>query len=215
MHAQPRVLVIGGGILGKGMQRMVDDERIDLVESDIFLGPRTAVLFDAHSIPFEDESFDAIVCQAVLEHVADPFRCVDEFARVLRPGGLVYAGTAFMQQVHGGAHDFMRFSLVGHRRLFRRFEEIESGMAVGPGSGLAWSWRYFLGSFAKTRQGSAIGQAVGRLTGFVWARFDPYLARRPGATDAASAVYFVGAKGPDGWALSDREVVASYRGLRS
>jgi hypothetical protein len=89
------------------------------------------------------------VAQAVLEHVLDPWRCVEELHRVLASGGLVYAETPFMQQVHEGRFDFTRFTHLGHRRLFRRFEELDSGAVGGPGMALAWSWRYFLWSFAR------------------------------------------------------------------
>jgi 2-polyprenyl-6-hydroxyphenyl methylase/3-demethylubiquinone-9 3-methyltransferase len=34
-----------------------------------------------------DHYFDGIVCSSVLEYVDNPRRCVEEFARVLRPGG--------------------------------------------------------------------------------------------------------------------------------
>ena len=121
---------------------------IRVVESDVELGPRPAVLFDAHDIPFEDGSFDGVIAQAVLEHVADPYRCVAEIHRVLKPGGVVYAETPFMQQVHEGAYDFTRFTHLGHRRLFRDFSEVASGVACGPGMALAWSWQYFLMSLA-------------------------------------------------------------------
>jgi SAM-dependent methyltransferase len=208
-----RILVVGGGVLGDAMNRLVSDERFDLVESDIYLGPRTSIVFDAHDIPFDDETFDAVIAQAVLEHVVDPYHCVEEIHRVLKAGGLVYAETPFMQQVHGGAHDFIRFSLLGHRRLFRRFQEIDAGMAVGPGTALAWAWTYFLASFCGSRRSRAGAHLVGRCTAFFWKWFDPYLASRPGAIDGASGVFFLGAKGPPGWRLSDRELIASYRGI--
>jgi SAM-dependent methyltransferase len=212
-HARPRILIIGGGVIGRGIQAMVDDPSVELVESDIFIGPRTGVLFDSHDVPFEDESFDAVISQAVLEHVLDPFRCDDEFYRVLRPDGIVYASTSFMQQVHGGRHDFMRFSLSGHRYLFRRFVELDSGVAVGPGSALAWSWKYFLGSFARTVKQRQLANLLGRLTGFYWKYFDKVLHTRPAAADAASSVYFLGRKAPEGWMLSPREILNSYVGM--
>jgi ubiquinone/menaquinone biosynthesis C-methylase UbiE len=44
---------------------------------------------DLTALPFDDESFDAITCGYVLEHVPDPRDGLAEMARVLRPGGRV------------------------------------------------------------------------------------------------------------------------------
>ncbi len=40
-------------------------------------------------MPFADASFDVVTLLAVLEHLAEPRRMVEEIARVLRPGGQV------------------------------------------------------------------------------------------------------------------------------
>jgi ubiquinone/menaquinone biosynthesis C-methylase UbiE len=40
-------------------------------------------------IPIEDRSFDAVCCISVLEHTADHAAILEEFARLLRPGGLL------------------------------------------------------------------------------------------------------------------------------
>lgn len=45
----------------------------------------------AEALPFESGTFDAVTCQTVLMHLRDPAKALDEFARVLRPGGLVFA----------------------------------------------------------------------------------------------------------------------------
>lgn len=43
---------------------------------------------DAHRLPFPEESFDAIVCTEVLEHVENPETVLEEIKRVMKPGGL-------------------------------------------------------------------------------------------------------------------------------
>ena len=59
---------------------------LDYVTADI--KPRRAMLqFDIEAIPFEDDRFDAIICFAVLDHVADDRRAMRELCRVLRRGG--------------------------------------------------------------------------------------------------------------------------------
>ena len=209
----PRVLVLGGSILGQGMEPLARNTSIELLESDVSFGPRTALICDAHDIPFEDGTFDGVIAQAVLEHVADPPRCCEEIFRVLKDRGIVYAETAFMQQVHGGRYDFTRFTHLGHRRLFRKFEEIDSGAVCGPGMALAWSYEYFLLSFASSRTMRRVISAFAAFTSFYLKYLDHYLINRPGALDAASGLYFMGRK--PGKDLTDKELIALYRGAGS
>ncbi len=205
-----RVLIVGGRILGDGMDRLLE-RGLELVETDIALGPRTQIVCDAHNLPFVDETFDGVVAQAVLEHVTDPASCVAEIRRVLKPGGLVYAETPFMQQVHAGAFDFTRFTHLGHRRLFRDFDEVDSGAACGPAMALAWSFTGLLQSFATTSRQRRVARAIGHLASFPLRYVDPFVIDRPGALDAASAVYFLGRKGTS--RLSDAELPKHYRGM--
>lgn len=205
-----RVLVVGGGILGKGMRDLVANPAIELVDTDVAVAPRTQLICDGHDLAFADASFDGVIAQAVLEHVLDPVRCVAEIHRVLKPRGVVLAETPFMQQVHMGPFDFTRFTHLGHRRLFRNFEEIESGASCGPGMALAWAWQYFLLSFAVRPFSRALLRGVAALTAF-WLKYLDYLVvDKPGALDAASGVYFIGRRSEQ--PLADRELVRGYRG---
>ncbi len=207
----PCVLVLGGSILGEGMESIANNPAIELVESDVAFGPRTLMICDAHDIPFKDCSFDGLIVQAVLEHVVDPHRCCEEIHRVLKDQGVVYAETPFMEQVHGGRYDFTRFTQLGHRRLFRRFEEIDSGAVCGPGMALAWSYEYFLMSFSTSIVLRALIRFFADLTSFYLKYFDYYLIKKPGTLDAASGYYFMGRKVDK--ILSDKDLIKQYRGI--
>jgi uncharacterized protein YbaR (Trm112 family) len=209
----PKVLVLGGSILGKGIEVVMKCSEIVLVESDVSFGERTNIILDAHSIPFQNDLFDGVIVQAVLEHVVDPQNCVEEIYRVLKKDGLVYADTPFMQQVHGGCYDFTRFTHLGHRRLFRRFEEIDSGATCGPGMALAWSYSYFLLSFTTSKSLRLVLDIWARFTSFFLKYFDYLLIDKAGALDAASGYYFLGRKSES--ILSDRELIKLYKGALS
>src|SRR4029453_8747317 len=209
----PRVLVVGGSIEGQGMEALSANPAIELVATDVSFGPRTALVCDAHEIPFADETFDGVVVQAVLEHVVDPSRCVQEIHRVLKRDGLLYAETPFMQQVHMGPYDFTRFTHSGHRRLFRLFGEIASGPVGGPGMALAWSYQYFLLTFTRSRPLLGLIRAFAGVTAFFLKYADHYLAGKAGAIDAASGFYFIGRKHSP--VLADRDLIRYYRGAIS
>jgi SAM-dependent methyltransferase len=209
--APHRTLVVGGATAGTGIDILVDNPAVGPVETDVYIGSRTAAVCDAHQLPFPDESFDAVILQAVLEHVVDPVRVVDEAHRVLRPDGLVYAETPFMQQVHEGAYDFTRFTMTGHRRLFRRFDQTDAGVVCGPATTLVWSLRYLVRSIPRhSHLARAILDGLVCLV-FFWLKYlDDFLIDRPAASDGASGIYFLGRKREA--AISDMHIVDSYSG---
>lgn len=203
---KPRVLVIGGSIIGDGMSDFVNSQQIEVVEGDVSFGPRTKIIFDGHSIPYNDESFDCVVVQAVLEHVIDPVKCVREIHRVLKREGMVYAETPFMQQLHGGAYDFTRYTRSGHRRLFQYFKEIKSGNTAGSATSLGWSYEYFLLSlFGYNDWLRFIVKFFARFTGF-WIKYFDYITRyNPHDSDGASGFFFMGRKSLI--SISDKEII--------
>jgi len=191
--ARSRVLVVGGGILGFGMEALAGCPWIDLVETDVYVGPRTHLVCDAHDLPFADRAFHAVVVQAVLEHVVDPARVLAEIHRVLADDGLVYSEVPFMQQVHEGAHDFTRWTLTGHRRLLRDFSEIEAGPLGGTGEALAWSARYFLLSLTgDSRTARRLVSLLTTATTLPLRWLDRIVRDRPATVDGASGTYFLG-----------------------
>ena len=207
LRSQPCAKIL---IVGAGDDRFTIEDKANIVYTDVALAPDTHVVADSHDIPFVDGVFDAIFAVAVLEHVADPYRCVDEFRRVLKPNGLVYAVTPFMQQVHMGQYDFTRFTAVGHRRLFHWFDEVRSGIANGPGMALSWSIEYLLSSFSERPFTRSMLRIAGRFFSWPFLQLDRVLSRKAGSYDCASAFYFFGKlrESP----VTDREIVSEYRG---
>ncbi len=49
--------------------------------------PLADLHFDLHDIPLEENKFDVIFCNHVLEHVNDAKKCMSELYRVMKPGG--------------------------------------------------------------------------------------------------------------------------------
>src|SRR5690606_20509079 len=96
---KPVLLMVGAGTMGIGTKQLYDDETILQIAFDVYPSLLTQFAADAHSIPLEDESVDAVCIQAVIEHVLEPERVIAEILRVLKPDGVVYAETPFMQQV--------------------------------------------------------------------------------------------------------------------
>ncbi len=202
-----RVLIVGGGSIGQGMEPFYDDPRIELVSFDIYASPMVQFLADAHNIPLPENSFDAVIIQAVLEHVLDPGKVVSEIHRVLRSKGIVYAETPFLQHVHEGPYDFTRFTESGHRYLFRKFELLESGASAGAGTQLIWSLdNFFRGLFRSRKMGKIIKLL------FFWLQYCDGLIPDSYNIDSASGVFFLGKK--QNSAIGFDEIITHYKGAQ-
>jgi len=201
VQATSRVLVVGSGGLRLG------GEEDCVVQTDVAFAPGVDAIADAHDLPFPDGAFDLVVAVAVLEHVADPQRCVAEMRRVLGVGGHVLAVTPFLQPVHMGAYDFTRFTPIGHRRLFRGFDEVAAGMAMGTGSVAAWTLRGVLQSISGAPWWQRLAGMIGLLATPPLRLLDSVF--RHGA-DASGGCWFFGRR-REGAPISDRQLVREYR----
>lgn len=90
------------------------------------------IVADAHNIPYQSNTFDSVICNAVLEHVHDPEKVVKEMIRVLKPGGFLYAEVPYLFFFHGYPNDYKRYTLEGMKRLFRKLGKSEYGITIGP-----------------------------------------------------------------------------------
>lgn len=85
--------------------------------------PRSAVFAtgDAARLPFADESFDAVICSEVLEHVESVAPVLAEIDRILKPGGIFALSVprAWPERICWALSEGYRNTPGGHVRIFK------------------------------------------------------------------------------------------------
>ena len=112
----------------------VDNARGDATAYDY---GRLSLLCGLGALPLAADRLDAAICVNVLEHVAEPERCLAELHRVLRPGGRLFLVAPQSWQVHQAPQDFLRFTRFGLEHLLGKV-----GFAVDslePSGGIFWN----------------------------------------------------------------------------
>jgi SAM-dependent methyltransferase len=104
---------------GAGYRREYLDNVVNL---EIVPYRSTDIVAVAEQIPLRDESVDAVICSAVLEHVKRPWLAAAEIRRVLKPGGALYVAVPFLQPLHGYPNHFFNMTGSGLASLFDDFE---------------------------------------------------------------------------------------------
>jgi SAM-dependent methyltransferase len=119
-------------------------------------------------LPFRDNVFDAAFSLSVLEHVTDPFACARELARVLKPGGVLYAVVPFLQPYHGYPHHYYNMTRQGLANLFAGRLEVERQEVTGGGRpvfALAWIIRRWAEGLSGKARREFLDMRVGELLG--------------------------------------------------
>jgi len=140
----PTVLIIGCGVISDQYAKLFPTGYI--LPTDVTLQGDAIVACDGACLPFRDQTLDCVVVDQVLEHALDPLAIVSEIHRCLKLGGIVYSGVPFHTPVHGFPFDFQRYTPLGHRMLFRKFQELEVCITQGPVSALSKTAIGFFGS---------------------------------------------------------------------
>ncbi|TSC64203.1 MAG: type 11 methyltransferase [Parcubacteria group bacterium Gr01-1014_106] len=176
------ILDIGGGL-------RIDPEKNNRAKENKWLDPylvnvryrvldkvpdyRPDIVGDIHHLPLEDDSFDAVICISVLEHVEEPQQAMKEVRRVLKPGGYCFLYVPFLYYYHpmkGYYGDFYRFTRDGVRHLVKDFREVEMQNVRGAIATVAhlvpfagrfeWPFRALDRIFGKERSGQTSGYHV-------------------------------------------------------
>lgn len=137
----PNILIIGSFLPQDGKNSSEVEELQnsfkDSIRLDISFRSGVNIIGDGHKLPFEDNSFDAVIAQAVIKHLRDPNKFVEEVHRVLKKEGIVYAECPFLITFHRWPGDYVRYSPAGFRELFKDFQIIETGFNRGPSQTIA------------------------------------------------------------------------------
>lgn len=130
-YAHGRMLDLG---CGTQPYRNLFPHVIDYIGIDIPGIDGVAVHGDGQILPFQQGSFDTVMCNEVLEHVPQPGQLMNEVARVLRPGGVLLLTTPQTWGLHHEPYDFYRYTKYGLRFLAEQagLEVLE----VSPTSGM-------------------------------------------------------------------------------
>lgn len=121
------IINIGAGVL------KIDDRVIDV---DYMPYKNVSVVADAHLLPFKNNSADAVISDALLEHVKDPVKVVAEIERILKPGGHIYILVPFIFSFHSSPDDYYRWTASGLKELLKNFNKEEIGVRYGPTSAM-------------------------------------------------------------------------------
>jgi len=169
-----------------------------IVNVDLFPMEKVDVIGDAAFLPFKEEIFSLVICQAVLEHVENPSQSVKEIQRVLKKKGIVYVEIPFFQGFHATAlySDYQRYTISGIQLLFHEFKYLEKGVLAGPSSAVAWTLREFLAilfSFNNIYLYRIFNLIFGWLT-VPLKYLDYFLEKNRFAIQIASGFFFIGKK---------------------
>lgn len=120
-HLVGVVLDIGGK---KSDKRGLFRPPLNQVDSWLYLNIDSTtspnIVASADQIPLPDECIDTFVLCEVLEHLAEPEKCLSEASRILKPGGEGIITIPFLYPIHADPWDFQRWTDVRIKRELTR-----------------------------------------------------------------------------------------------
>lgn len=116
-HITGKTLDVGAGGYAR-YDKLFPDAVI--TKMDVYQNDNVDVVGSADNIPFDDASFDSIICTQVFEHLSEPFIAAAELSRVLKVGGHVLLTVPQVNELHEEPHDYFRYTKFGLKHMFEK-----------------------------------------------------------------------------------------------
>lgn len=112
---------------------------LEVPETDEMRASAASALFDGRHLPIADQSVDFVLCNQVIEHVAEPTKLLNEIHRTLKFDGQLLLTVPFLWNEHEMPHDYQRWTLGGLEQLLVncKFEVTECRRLTPGGAALA------------------------------------------------------------------------------
>lgn len=74
---------------------------------------------------YQDQVYDVVILDQILEHIPNPNQAVEEVKRILKPKGVCICITPFLIKIHGYPNDYFRYTDQGLKQLFKDFRQVD------------------------------------------------------------------------------------------
>jgi SAM-dependent methyltransferase len=197
--SENKILDIGSG-LRKGVGARIwlgnASANCEVVNLDIVDGESVDIVADATDIPDGIGPFDAVIMQAVPEHVANQQALFSEAKRMLKNGGYLYIEMPFLQGFHADPDDYWRMTLPGLKLQVSDMNLIESGVSCGPTGALIW---IITDLFSSLTGCSKLNICIRFMLRWIFSpfRYIDFLVSETEASNRLAAEYFILAQKPN------------------
>ena len=109
---------------------LINCKTLDTLDMNDF-GDYPNIIFDLCTDldPELEEKYDKIICMAILEHVYNPFKAVENLKKILKSNGKIYGYAPYLYHYHAHKNlkfqDYFRFSKDALVYLFKDFNNLE------------------------------------------------------------------------------------------
>lgn len=112
-----KILDLGGDKRSGYHELIKGDHKIEVVNLNPNCG--ADLCFDLEKkFPLDNDSYDAVLCVNVLEHIFNYQNVLSESFRVLKSGGMLAGVVPFLFNVHGSPRDYFRYTGVALEKMF-------------------------------------------------------------------------------------------------